>query len=130
MIITGVAGSGVPVGGIASSGASMHQGQFDQLKEQVQGGTVARNHALHELTAAAFQYIPKPKTDAGPGNAPMWLLTPQTLHRLIEEDQTSGYSATRLGSAFPPNSYQGHMLNQFFHMLDPVYRGLEADFHA
>ncbi|GEM_PF-6603610 len=130
MIITGVAGSGVPVGGIATSGASLHQDQFDALKKQVQQGTVERDHELREFTQQAWRYIPPPKTEAGPGGPPMWTLTPRTLHEMIQEAQTSGYSQVSLGSAFPPNTYQGHMLNRYFHMLDPVYRGLEADFHV
>jgi len=130
VIIGGVAGSGVPVGGISTSGAAQHQAGFDQLKEEVQQGTLRRTGELHELTEKAWHFIPPPKTEAGPGGTPVWLSTPQSTNDLIRSVQASGYPALRLGSAFPPNSYAGHMLNPFFHVLDPVFGGLKVDYHA
>ena len=120
---------GVPVQGIESSSAAFTQSRFDALRQEVDSGTVARNAALHQQTQATKQWFPPPRTAAGPGGHPPSFFTPERTDGLIQQIQASGYKAISLGSALFPFTYSGHMLNPAFHMLDPVFGGLKADYH-
>lgn len=118
----------MPVQGILTSPAAFSQAEFDQLKQQVQQGTVARTQALHAQTAAAKQWFAPPKTEAGPGGGPVWMNTPQSTNQLIQALEADGYAGVKLGDAWPAFTYQGHMLNGSFHVLDPVFGGLKVDY--
>jgi hypothetical protein len=120
----------VAIAGISSSDAAFSQAKFDQLKQQVNAGTVAHNQALHEQTAATAHWFAPPRTEAGPGGAGVWMFTPQSANQLYRQLEADGYAALSLGGAWPAFTYQGHMLNGAFHELDPIFGGLKADFHA
>ncbi|HEX6511273.1 MAG TPA: hypothetical protein VF157_03170 [Chloroflexota bacterium] len=118
----------MPLQGIESSAAAFSQAGFDQLKSQVDAGTVARIQELRQQTQEAFAYIPPPPTTDGPGGRPPAEYTTQYMNEMIRAVQASGYAALSLGSAWPPQTYQGHLLNGAFHTLDPVFGGLKADY--
>jgi hypothetical protein len=120
----------MPIQGILTSPAAFSQAEFDQLKQQVQAGTVARDQALRAQTNAAKDLFPPPRTEAGAGGDAVWMLTPESTNQLIQALQADGYAALSLGGIWPPNTYQGHMLNGSFHVLDPVFGGLKADYRV
>jgi hypothetical protein len=117
-----------PIQGISSSQAAFSQAKFDQLKQQVTNGTVEHVHELHNQTARDFEYIPTPKTSAGPGGTPPLSYTPEARDRLFRQIENSGYHALSLGSAMFPETYQGHLLDPEYHLRNPVYGGLKVDF--
>lgn len=119
----------MPVQGILSSPAAFSQAKFDQLRQQVDDGTVRRTQDLHQQTEHVFEYIPKPKTESGPGGTPPNAFTPQKTTQIIRQNEASGYQALKIADAFFPFTYQGHLLNPAFHMLDPVFGGQKVDFH-
>ena len=119
----------MPVQGIESSSAAFTQAKFDQLRQQVDQGTLAKSAALHQQTQATKNWFPAPVTEAGPGGKPPRMFTPEATSQLIRSIQASGYQALKLGSAFFSFTYSGHMLNPSFHSLDPVFGGLKADYH-
>ncbi|HVA22768.1 MAG TPA: hypothetical protein VMW62_00060 [Chloroflexota bacterium] len=120
----------MPIQGILTSDAAFSQAKFDQLKQQVDDGAVSRSQALHAQTAATANWFPKPRSEAGPGGDAVWMFTPQSADALYNSLQADGYAAVSLGSAWPPFTYEGHLLNGAFHTLDPIFGGLKADFHA
>lgn len=119
----------MPVQGITQSDAAWSQAKFDGLKKQVEQGTVDRVHELHDQTSHAFQYIPKPKTESGPGGTAPNTFTFEWTSNLIRDVQASGYKALKIADAFFPFTYQGHLLNPAFHELDPAFGGQKVDFH-
>ncbi len=118
----------MPIQGILSSPAAFSQAKFDQLKRQVQEGTVQREHTWMDQAEHSFSYIPKPKTTSEPATPPH-AFTTDSMNKIIRQEDASGYPNMKLADAFFPFSYQGHLLNPAFHELDPIFGGQKVDFH-
>ena len=108
----------MPVKGVASSDIAFSQAKFDQIKQQVAQATVEHNQALHEQTQATKHWFAAPRTEAGPGGQAVWMFTPESKDALFHSIQASGYQSLKLADAFFPFTYQGHMLNGAFHVLE------------
>jgi hypothetical protein len=119
----------MPVVGVGSSPIAFSQAKFDQLKQQVDDGVARRKAQQEQQTQHVFSYIPAPKTESGPGGEAPNTFTPEWSHSLFREIQASGYQSIKLAEALFPFTYQGHMLNPAFHVLDPVFGGQKVDYH-
>ena len=118
----------MPIQGISSSDAAFSQAGFDQLKEQVQQGTVRRTAELRDFTQSFTPLVPPIRREAGGGGDAVWMNTPESTDALVRQVEASGYAALSLGGAWPPFPYEGHLLNGGFHQLDPMFGGLKADY--
>jgi len=119
----------MPVAGVASGPAAFTEAKFAQWSQELQQSTVQRNAQLRQQEQQVFTYIPKPKTESGPGGTAPNTYTPEWSHNLFRDIQASGYQAIKLTDAFFPFTYQGHLLNPAFHVLDPIFGGQKVDYH-
>ncbi len=114
---------------MSSSPAAFTEAKFEQWQQQLQQATVQHNQELRQQTEATKNWFPPPRTESGPGGQAVHMFTPQSEQELFRSIQASGYQSIKLADAFFPFTYQGHMLNGAFHVLDPIFGGQKADYH-
>ncbi|MBV8085011.1 MAG: hypothetical protein JO247_09370 [Chloroflexi bacterium] len=102
--------------GITTSPAAFDQAQFDATKRQI------------TLNGQGLD-VPR-RTEGGPGGGPVWTNTVQTQVNAERELTTNGSNALRLAPAQFESTYEGGLLDQNFHLLNPGYSFVHVDFHA
>jgi len=102
--------------GITAGPAAFSQAQFDATKRQID----LNGHGLDVQR----------RTEGGAGGGPVWTNTVQSQVAVERELAANGDNATRLAPAQFQSDYQGGLLDEKFHLLNPRYGFVRVDFHA